>query len=392
MALQKYTNEELLRILKEYVDQNGLPRSKDFQAKYGLPTNELFRERFGSWYNALNLAGVDIPKDKEKYFQNDRLSDEKILSDLRNVTEKHLKTNLYLLKTCDFIKYPDIQCYSVYVRRFGGLKESYAKIGYDYDAFNKVRMEDDMIIKMQELALVLGHTPTNDDLNNNSSRKNPYYYCAKAYIDHFGSIYNAQIISGLEPVQAAITRNMSEDDFIKLLIEFYERTGRYPSQNDVNAVGSNMPSYTAYSNKFGSWEVAIRKAFGKDIKRISQKWTTPKGNICRSMLEYSFACMLEKYNIDYLIDEIYYKDYINSCNRDYRFDFLIKHYGIPIFIEIFGFENFDKYNEVKAEKIKLCEDNGLLLIDLYQKDIYKKTQSYLYEKFIKKLNALCISA
>lgn len=83
MANKKFSDEELLKILKEYTDIYGVPKSKDFTRKNGFPHNELYRKRFGSWFNALQLAGVKIPKDKLKYYQNDRISDEKLLNDLK---------------------------------------------------------------------------------------------------------------------------------------------------------------------------------------------------------------------------------------------------------------------------------------------------------------------
>ena len=108
------------------------------------------------------------------------------------------------------------------------------------------------------------------------------------------------------------------------------------------------------------------------------------------MLEYLFATMLEDHNIDFKLDKIYYRDYIPNYKGGYRFDFLLHLDGKDIFIEIFGFlgkqfKSQIKYESDKDTKIKLCKDNGLILLSFYPHHIYRKTSDKIYEIFENKL-------
>ena len=390
MAFKKFTDEQLIEIMKNYIKENGIPKSKDFTAKNGYPANELYRQRFGSWYNAISLTGAEIPKDKLKYYQNDRFTDDKLLEDLRIVTEHHLKDNILLLKSVDFIKYSNIQSYSAYERRFGGIEDSYKLIGYNYNDFNNKALEIDMLNKLKEVNNILKRTPNTNDLNNFSQTKEGYY-SASAYDHHFGNISNSLLLVGLRPTQGSITRRMDEEELIQCLKDFYIKYNRYPSQPDTNEE-ENMPGYTTYVKKFGSWDTALKRAFGNKfkIKRVAKVMTTKGGRLCKSMLEYLFASMLEDYNIDFKLDKIYYRDYILDYKGGYRFDFLLHLDGKDIFIEIFGFlgkqfKSQIKYASDKDTKIKLCKDNDLTLLSFYPHHIYRKTSDKIYEIFENKL-------
>lgn len=383
MRKNSYSNEELLVILKNYIATNGIPTSKTFKAANGLPAAEVYRLRFGSWYNAIRLSGITIPEEKQKYYQNDRKSDKQILDDLRETTLLHLKNNKYLLTLKDIEKYPSMQCGSVYIKRFGGIKKAYELIGYDYKEFNNIQLEKDMLLKLKELSEILGHSPSTYDLNE-YSQKYSEFYSASTYDRHFGNISNALLKVGLNITSSSKTRRMSKDQMILKLREIYKETGRYPDQLVLNS-NPDYPNYGTYVSRFGSWENAFKMAFNKKIVHLSQRYQTHKGNICRSKLEYIFACMLEKKNIDYEIDNIYYKDYIPNLNRKYRFDFMITLDSKKYFIEIFGLDNYKSYDKVKQHKIKLCNDNNLNLIYFNQHEINNKTQNDLFELLMKKI-------
>ena len=390
MALKKFTNEQLIEILRNYIKEKGIPKSKDFVAKNGYPANELYRKRFGSWYESLLLAGAEIPEDRLRFYQNDRLTNDQLLNDLKYITEIHLKDNMLLLSSTDFIKYNTIQSYSAYERRFGSIENTYKLIGYNYNEYNNKRLEEDMLLKLKEINEILGRTPNTYDLNNFSQTKEGYY-SASAYDHHFGNISNSLILVGLSPTQNSITRNMNENELIQCLKDFYMKYNRYPSQPDTNEE-KGMPGYTTYVKKFGSWDTALKKAFGNKfkIRRVAKKMTTKNGVECKSMLEYLFATMLEEHNIIYKLDKIYYRDYIPSYNGGYRFDFLIEINNKLIFIEIFGFmgkqfKSQVKYKKDKDTKIRLCKDNDLILLDFYPHDIYRKSIDKIYELFTNKL-------
>lgn len=53
----KYTDEELLKIIKDFFEKEGKPPVKNDNLG---PSRVTFQRRFGSWYNALEKAGLNI--------------------------------------------------------------------------------------------------------------------------------------------------------------------------------------------------------------------------------------------------------------------------------------------------------------------------------------------
>ena len=95
--------------------------------------------------------------------------------------------------------------------------------------------------------------------------------------------------------------------------------------------------------------------------------------------------VLEKYYISYKKEE-YYKQYIKDFNKNYRFDFTFNINNKMVFVEIFGITGNKKYNKKMDEKIKLCKENNLKLIELYPNDIGQNSFEEIYRLLMDKLN------
>ena len=108
---------------------------------------------------------------------------------------------------------------------------------------------------------------------------------------------------------------------------------------------------------------------------------TKNGIKVRSWYELKLAQVLELYKIEY-DNEIMYKDVIPNFNRKYRFDFRVKINGNVYYIELFGIQGNELYEKRKQEKIRLCEEYNIPLIQFYQSDIYSKTNQEIYETLI----------
>lgn len=75
----KYTKDDLIRILRDFANENGrTPKMSDFRK--GSPSVSTFFAYFGTWNNALEQAGLDV-----NLPQNIRPED--LISDLQNVAE-----------------------------------------------------------------------------------------------------------------------------------------------------------------------------------------------------------------------------------------------------------------------------------------------------------------
>ena len=74
-----------------------------------------------------------------------------------------------------------------------------------------------------------------------------------------------------------------------------------------------------------------------------------------------------------------YKKYIKNFNRQYRFDFAIFINNEIKFVEIFSITGNEKYDERKEDKIKVCKENRLKLIQLTNYHIINNDFKALYK-------------
>ena len=212
---------------------------------------------------------------------------------------------------------------------------------------------------------------TNEEL---SKMNKEYIYSTEAYTNHFGSMHELQVICGLDKTTPG--RGADRQELIEKLQWLGNELGRRPTQTDLKYY-KNMPSDNAYLNEFGSFKTALNEA-GFEKQKILK---TKNGVKVRSWYELKLAQVLESYDIEY-DNEIMYKDVIPNFDRKYRFDFRIKINGKIYYIELFGIQGNELYEKRKQEKIKLCEDNNIPLIQFYQSDIYSKTNKEIYETLL----------
>lgn len=60
---KRYSKEKLISILKNYAREHGAPPTKrELNSNTTLPSDMAYRKAFGSWGNALQKAGFEIPK------------------------------------------------------------------------------------------------------------------------------------------------------------------------------------------------------------------------------------------------------------------------------------------------------------------------------------------
>ena len=368
-----YSREEIIDLVKNWYDKNGKIVIRDLRHKNGLPSVTQVINEFGSFQNCIKEANIPT-NDKEYLFQRECLSDVEMLDNYRKFVEEHLKTHLYLptndeVDDCDYI-----QCASVYIRRFGSFERINKLIGYDQKEFNKKALENDMLFKYKRACKEYGHTLSSREITKLSKMDKEYIYSTEAYTTHFGSIHELQVICGLN--KTAPGRGADRQELLERLKWLGNELGCRPVQTDLKYY-KNIPSANAYLNEFGSFKTALNEA-GFEKQKI---FKTKKGVKLRSWYELKLAQVLEFYGIEY-DNEIMYKDVIPNFNRKYRFDFRINIKGIIYYIELFGIQGNELYEKRKQEKIKLCKNNNIPLIQFYQSDIYSKTNEEIYEILI----------
>ena len=368
-----YSREEMIKLVKDWYDKNGKIVIRDLRHKNGLPSVKQVINEFGSFQNCIKEANIPTD-DKEYLFQREYLSDEEMLDNYKRVVEEHLKTHMYLptndeLDACDYI-----QCSSVYIRRFGSFERINKLIGYNQKEFNNNALEKDMLFKYKRACEEYGHTLTSREITKLSKMNKEYIYSTEAYTTHFGSMHELQVLCGLDKTTPG--RGADRQELIEKLQWLGNELGRRPTQTDLKYY-KNMPSDNAYLNEFGSFKTALNEA-GFEKQKI---FKTKNGVKLRSWYELKLAQVLESYKIEY-DNEIMYKDVIPNFNRKYRFDFRVKINENVYYIELFGIQGNELYEKRKQEKIRLCEDNNIPLIQFYQSDIYSKTNQEIYETLI----------
>lgn len=369
----QYTREEIVSLVQDWYKKNGKIIIRDLRHKNGLPSVAQVINIFGSFQNCIKEANIPTD-DKEYLFQRECLSDEEMLDNYKRFVEEHLKTHMYLPTNDEVDACPYIQCTCVYLRRFGTFENINKLIGYNQKEFNNNVLEKDMLFKYKRACEEYAHTLNSREITKICQERKEYIYSTEAYLNHFGTIHNLQELCGFDKTIPG--RGITREELIEKLQWLGGELGRRPVQSDL-PLYKNMPSGNAYLNEFGSFKTALNEA-GFEYQRILK---TKNGVKVRSVYELKLAQVLESYNISFE-NEIMYKDVIPNFKRKYRFDFRINIDGILYYIELFGIEGNEKYEKRKQEKISLCEKHNIPLIQLYQVDIYSKTNKEIYETLL----------
>lgn len=373
------TNDELLAIMRDYNDNIGFPTTRGFKPSEGYPSGRMYIDRFGSFKNAIEQSGIEIPNDRMWLFERESLSDDDIRSQIKTFVNgfmvEHNKLPTY--KEVDECK--SVPSTAVISRRFGSLGNLLEGIGFDTE-HNEKAFKQNLLDEYIRLSDKYGRLLTSRDLDRMSLTGESH--SASSYGYHFGNMYNIQKLSNFDPID--ISRDMSDDDMTKLLIKISKEEKRIPLQSDLNT-REGYPSVSAYSRRFGSfYNALIESGFDKaDI--FYKRYITEGGVHCLSTYEYQFANMLEDKCIDFK-PETNYKDYIDGFEPKYRFDYEIIYENIMYVVEIFGITGREDYKDRMNVKIKTCKENDLPLICLYPDDFLGKTIDEIYDILIKKID------
>lgn len=374
-----YSKQELLDILVKYNNEIGFPTQRSFTKSNNLPSYTTYFNKFGSFKNAILLAGIEIPSNRHKYFDRVEYDKDYLIEAFRKQVHISIAERGKLINDTDFDTNKLLPSANVYYKHFKTLDNLYFLIGIDRAKFNNDKLEEDMMRKYIELRDILGRTPHSRDFDR-YSKNNDYWYSCQAYLNHFGSIQNLQKSMGDDLF--ILGRGMDKQEMLDRIMRLYEELKCQPTQRDIYYC-DYTPSTSTYSRVFGSVSNAL---YILGFKPNNKVLISPKGNKALSGYEYRFLLMLEKYNINF-DKEVYYKDYIENFNRQYRFDFKVKLNNEEYFIEIFGIDKNEKYDKRKLEKKQLCQDNNIKLIDLYGHDLLKNTDE-IYEMLIEKIKKI----
>lgn len=364
----QYTKEEIIELAQNWFNEHGRLVQRDLKHANGLPSSCQVTKHFGTLQNLLKEAGIQSTTNPN-LFNREQLSDEEMLENYKKFVEEHLKTHMFLPTNDDLDRCPSIQCTSVYISRFGSFNNVNKLIGYE--GYNNKVLEEDMIFKYKRACKEYGKVLSSREITKIFKATNNYIYSTEAYLSHFGTLHNLQELCGFDKTRPGMGATRKE--LIEKLQWLGDVLGRRPVESDLKLY-KRMPSGKAYFKEFGSFRKALNEAGFKKQKI----YETKNGTKCRSTYELKLAQVLESYNISFE-NEVLYKDVIPNFKRKYRFDFVVELNNRKYYIELFGIEGNELYEKRKQEKIQICEENNIPLIQLYQSDIYSKTNQEIYE-------------
>lgn len=373
----QYTKEEIIELAQNWFNEHGRLVQRDLKHANGLPSSTQVTKHFGTLQNLLKEAGIQSTTNPN-LFNRKQLSDEEMLENYKKFVEEHLKTHMYLPTNDDLDKCQSIQSTSVYISRFGSFNNVNKLIGYE--GYNNKILEEDMIFKYKRACKECGNVLSSREITKLSKNTSNYIYSTEAYLNHFGTLHNLQEICGFD--KTIPDKGATREELIEKLQWLGNVLGRRPVQSDLKLY-KRMPSGNAYLNEFGGFKIALNEA-GFENQKI---FNTKNGIKCNSTYELKLAQVLESYNIPFQ-NEIYYKDVIPNFKRKYRFDFVININNVKYYIELFGIEGNELYEKRKQDKIRICKENNIPLIQLYQSDIYSKTNKEIYETLLNYIDDL----
>jgi len=151
----------------------------------------------------------------------------------------------------------------------------------------------------------------------------------------------------------------SDEDLLGKIKDFYTQNGRIPLKREFNAL-------RIYTDRFGSWNKAIKKAgFETNPVLFSKRFIADDGHICDSFTERLIDDWLSTNNIAHERNVRYGK-------AKFTTDFKI---GSDIFVEFFGLAGVQKTYDKNIEKKRLlAKELDCRLIEIYPDDIYPKNR------------------
>ena len=162
--------------------------------------------------------------------------------------------------------------------------------------------------------------------------------------------------------------NLSDDDIIKKFKKVSLEMGRTPTIHELYQVG--LPSSSVFSSRFGSYGKACEIA-SLDINygiAKRNKYFSENGDLCLSNAEKKITDFLIEHNIFYEKEILYSKITGDDKSGKMICDWLLKDGTV---VEYFGMARHKKYKKKMERKYKICLNNDIKLISIFDKDLNK---------------------
>lgn len=203
----------------------------------------MYQYRFGSWNDAVRKAGL-TPRRNE-------YTNKELIDILQKLAKKlgHTPRRVDINEDC-----PNLDTYE---RHFGSYEKAIKKAGLKPIPSHLRITEEELIKKLKDLARVLKHTPSMREMAKTKNYPDP-----STYQDRFGSWKKALKKAGLEKSLKLI----SDKKLIRDLKRLAKELAHTPTYWEMAGL-ENYPHPRTYSDRFGSWGKAIKKAGLTPVKK-----------------------------------------------------------------------------------------------------------------------------
>jgi uncharacterized protein YejL (UPF0352 family) len=238
-----YSDAYLLQILRDLAAELGRPPSDhQMQARRDLPSVKIYYKRFGGWNAALKAAGLPIRRPFSAY------SDEQLLQILRDLANELGRSP----RAGEMQARSDLPSPITYRTHFGSWPAALEAAGLEPYRRSPVYSDEQLLQILRDLAAELGQTPVQRELQARQELPSP-----AVYTQRFGKWTAALQAAGLEPRRRAPA--YSDEQLLQILRDLAAELGRAPLQRELQA-RQDLPSYSAYRGRFGSWTAALKAA------------------------------------------------------------------------------------------------------------------------------------
>ncbi|PGK15228.1 hypothetical protein CN895_07725 [Bacillus cereus] len=248
----KYTDEELLNILKETSKDLGKsPRSKDV-SEYGTIIS-----RFESWNKALKKAGLSI--NRERSYTH--ISNDQLISIVKNWIEEHDK----IPNRKEWDELDDVPSPETYRVRFNKTWSEFLEmIGYGKAKKNHYRFKNanisnkiifSMFKKDIEMILEITHGAITTELYN--EYKDPDSLSSSGLIARFNKTWSELLLLANCPKIRIYKYQFSKEELIEFIREIATKLEKTPSLNDLENEG--LPESQIY-NSFNTYQEVLNEA------------------------------------------------------------------------------------------------------------------------------------
>lgn len=236
---KRYSEEELLQKLRDIGNEieGDLPSTKDLERLGGV-TVATYRNRFGSWNEALEKAGFELPP---KYAE---INAQRLREELNEVAD-------YLGRTptrSEMDEYSETPT-NWYYREFDSWIMAIREAGLEPVSQPNQYSDKELLKEVNALAKRVGRTPRQEDMEQYGE------FSVSTYNERFGSWNQTLERCGLEPVHR---HNISRSELLEALTDLANQVEHIPTANDMDALGEF--SSAPYFGRFDSWRDALEKA------------------------------------------------------------------------------------------------------------------------------------